>query len=194
MNLTHILVLNSNDSLVWIAAGESFKTKNTDMPFSLASRGLLIEDKAGDSSKKIQIEFSDATNVLLTFILTKVSASSWTYQFQVNNMLLISTKLIFPLYLQWIMPNFPFFALQGKDSKCMTSAAAVPVSATPSVSQDWVVYKTPISLVLQGYGSMAAVYPFEAGSDCAKIFASPVTKVKFTAADELTVSITPVGK
>ena len=76
----------------------------------------------------------------------------------------------------------------------MTSAAAVPISPTPSVSQDWVIYKTPISLVLQGYGSMAAVYPFEAGSDCAKLIETAVTSVKIAADDDLTVGITPVGE
>ena len=90
-------LLNSSYFSVWISAGESMKTKNTAMPFTLASHGLLIEDKAGDN-KKIKIEFSDASNVLLTFILTKASATSWTYQFQVHNLVVISNNLTILIY------------------------------------------------------------------------------------------------
>ena len=76
----------------------------------------------------------------------------------------------------------------------MTETATVPIPSNTGVSQDWVIYKTPVSLVLQGYGSMAAVYPFESTSDCAKLFDTAITSVKINTADELTVSITPVGK
>lgn len=75
----------------------------------------------------------------------------------------------------------------------MTSAVSLPYPATSAQPQTWVVYKTPLSLVLQGGGTMAGVYSFEAASDCAKLFATPVNKVKITTADTLTTSIMPVG-